>query len=153
VLSESSPDRQSANRGQSLTLGRARRADERGICCLAVSEAEPLEIRCESRGDVVGVALQGELDLATVEQVRAVLSSRAPRAATVILDLRGLTSTPYWSNEPAGSGRRARWGRGGSRRRGCTGVRCAPSRGWLTAGRQGRQSVIQRSRRSRLHVR
>jgi anti-sigma B factor antagonist len=39
----------------------------------------------------VVVALRGELDLATVEQVRSVLSGRDGRSDTVILDLRGLT--------------------------------------------------------------
>ncbi len=37
------------------------------------------------------VALWGELDLATVEQVRTVLNSRDQRSDTVVLDLRGLT--------------------------------------------------------------
>jgi anti-sigma B factor antagonist len=52
--------------------------------------AEPFAVDVHRRGDVAVVLAHGELDLATVETLRAALD-RVERAARLVLDMRGLS--------------------------------------------------------------
>jgi anti-anti-sigma factor len=49
------------------------------------------EAQCERRGEAAVVSVLGEVDLASAEKLRAVLGVPEAQAATVVLDLRGVT--------------------------------------------------------------
>ena len=50
----------------------------------------PFEVRCDRRPDSVVVVVRGELDLSTVEALRAVLQGPEASSNVVVLDLRSL---------------------------------------------------------------